>query len=44
MKKSELEQLAWLLRNEYGSADCRHWQIMNAYKEGDGWHLIRATG
>jgi hypothetical protein len=40
MKKSELEQLAWILRNEYGSADYGHWQIMNAYKEGDGWHLI----
>jgi hypothetical protein len=40
MKKSELEQIAWILRNEYGSADFGHWQIINAYKEGDGWHLI----
>jgi hypothetical protein len=40
MKKSELEMLANLLRNEYGLSDNGHWQIINAYKEGDGWHLI----
>ena len=39
MKKSELEMLANLLRNEYGLSENGKWEITNAYKESDGWHI-----
>jgi hypothetical protein len=39
MKKSELEMLAILLRNEYGLSDCEHWQITAATKEDGCWLL-----
>lgn len=39
MKKSELEMLANLLRNEYGFSENGTWEITNAYREGDGWHI-----
>lgn len=39
MKKSELEMLTILLRNEYGLSDCEHWQITAATKEYDCWML-----
>ena len=39
MKKSELEMLAILLRNEYGLSDCEHWQITAATKEDGRWLL-----
>jgi hypothetical protein len=32
--------LANLLRNEYGFSENGNWEITNAYKESDGWHLI----
>ena len=39
MKKSELEKLANILRNEYGLSDNGHFEITTATKEGDCWLL-----
>jgi len=39
MKKSELEMLANLLRNEYGLSDKRRWEITKATKEDGCWLL-----
>ena len=39
MKKSELEMLAIILRNEYGLSDCGNWQITAATKEDGCWLL-----
>jgi hypothetical protein len=39
MKKSELEMLANLLRNEYGLSDNGCWEITTATKEDGCWLL-----
>ena len=39
MKKSELEMLANLLRNEYGLSDNGRWEITAATKEDGCWLL-----
>ena len=39
MKKSELEMLANLLRNEYGLSDNGSWEITTATKEDGCWLL-----
>ena len=39
MKKSELEKLAVILRNEYGLSEMGHFEITTATKEGDCWLL-----
>jgi hypothetical protein len=39
MKKSELEMLANLLRNEYGLSDNGRWEITTATKEDGCWLL-----
>ena len=39
MKKSELEKLANLLRNEYGLSENGRWEITTATKEDGCWLL-----
>lgn len=42
MKKTELQEIADLLANSYGSG--RHFEIVCAEKMGDGWRVdIKAT-
>ena len=42
MKKTELQEIADLLANSYGSG--RHFEIISAEKSGDGWRIdIKVT-